>query len=155
MRLAFIAGLVATTLVAAAAPAAAGFVTFTALAEVLTLHMDGTPRALSALATRERGLDAGERQLLDETLADPLALLELEEVPPKLLGLLTLRQLGPIHGARVADVPTDTALAAIALGGGPVAADELRSFHSHASIRNEDPDAQQVDLEALWAGLHG
>lgn len=129
-------------------------IAFRAVSDSLTLDACDRPATLMALlAAPARSLDRGETRLLDETMADPLALLELEDVPTALLGRLTVRQLGPIYGARTADVPQDTALAAIALDGAPIHADDLRSYDIFASVRQEPSDAQREDLAALLS--HG
>lgn len=146
--------LVAAALLAPTAQAA--LLPFPALMDVLTLGADPLPPALFELAsTPVSGLDVGERALLDETLEEPLALLELPRVPTELLGILAVDEIGPVKGPRVTELSDNVTLGAMALGEGPIPAERLRSYRLQASVRDEDPEAQRADMAALLAGAHG
>lgn len=123
-----------------------------------TLTLGAAPRgpALRALflaSVHPEPVELGGVKLGEELLRDPLALLELPEIPVELLGELTVQELGPIHG-RVTDVPVDHALAAVALDDGPIPAESLRSSHTRGEVRDgTDAQMQQDDLAAMMGDV--
>lgn len=123
------------------------------LSNALTLGAAPRGPALRALflGTSHDPLEAGALALGDDMLRDPLALLELPEIPIELLGEITVDELGPIHG-RVTDVPPDNAIAAIALEDGPIAAEELRPTSTRAEVRDGTDDELQLDDLAALLG---
>lgn len=158
MRLVLVAVLAATLLaapLAQAAPIKEPPIAFRAVTNALTLLCDDSPLSLQNLLASPRGLDRGERRLFDETLDDALSLLEFEEIPVELIGRMAVQKLGPIEGARITDLPRDSALAAVALGGGPIPVDALRSYDVGASVRNAPIGESTTDIQALLAGEDG
>lgn len=106
-------------------------------------------RALFLASVHPEPIELGGIELGEDLLRDPIALLELPDIPVELLGELAVQELGPIHG-RVTDVPVDHALAAVALDDGPVPAESLRSTRTRGEVRDgTDAELQLEDLAAM------
>lgn len=96
-------------------------------------------------------IDRGEAVLLEEALANPLALLELPSVSSGLLRSLALQRVGDVVGPRVGEIPADEILAANALlgPGESLPASSLLGVHDRGSIGNEPRAQQAADAAAL------
>lgn len=97
---------------------------------VLTLNMTERPPALLELMARSiSSLDVGEAVVLDDAWSDAAGILQLADLPPEFLGDLTLRQLGAIYGTHITDIDAPVMIAALTLGGAPIASSRSRSPH--------------------------